>query len=220
MERPCPRCGQPVLWLPNHVGVAVPLEPEPDPEGHFVLVDGKARVVPQDIPGFPGYRVGDDGSVWSCWRLAGGRATRRRVLAEQWKRLKTTLATGYPRLTLIDAAGERHDLHVHILVLTAFIGPRPDPSMQGRHLDDVPTNNCLRNLSWGTPAENWEDSRRNGNRQLGEGVHNAKATAELVVRIRAAIASGETLRSVSGWSGLSIPQVHAIKARKVWRHVP
>jgi hypothetical protein len=29
----------------------------------------------RDVPGFPGYRVGTDGSVWSCWeRTAGGRS--------------------------------------------------------------------------------------------------------------------------------------------------
>lgn len=169
--------------------------------------------------GFPGYRVGDNGSVWSRWKLVGGRVTRHRVLSDHWKELKPVLAAGYPRITPIDANGVKCYVRVHELVLTAFIGPRPEPTMQALHWDDTPTNNRLENLRWGTPAENWEDSRRNGRRQLGEGVHNAKATAELVVRIRAALAGGETLKSVALWSGLSLPQVHAIKARRVWRHV-
>lgn len=171
------------------------------------------------IAGFPGYRVGDDGSVWSQWCLRGGRSTRRRELCNEWKRLKTTLKSGYPRITLINHLGEKIEFHVHVLVLTVFVGPRPSPYMQCLHANDISTDNRLSNLRWGTPAENWEDSKRNGKRALGEDVHNAKTTAEMVKKIRTALANGETLKSVSSWCGLSWQQVHAIKTRKVWRHV-
>lgn len=173
----------------------------------------------RDIDNFPGYRVGSDGSVWSCWRLIGGRGTRQRVLTDEWKRLKAN-QPAYPRVSLIDRDGKRHDMDVHILVLTAFVGPRPSDEIQGRHLNDVPNDNRLDNLKWGTPSENWEDSRRNGRRTIGEQVHNAKATVDLVIRIRSALAGGETLKSVASWSGLSWQQVHAIGARRVWKHVP
>src|SRR5215472_269740 len=33
--------------------------------------DGQSQVDYRDIPGFPGYRVGDDGSIWSAWRKGG-----------------------------------------------------------------------------------------------------------------------------------------------------
>lgn len=50
---------------------------------------------------------------------------------------------------------------VHILVLEAFVGPRPD-GMWGLHWDDDPWNNRLDNLRWGTPTDNAQDAIRNG----------------------------------------------------------
>lgn len=172
------------------------------------------------IEGCGGYLIGNDGSIWSQWTCVGGRGNRRRELSHKWKILKTPPKSGYPRVTLIDDSGNKVEHHIHILILTAFVGPRPSPSHQGLHENDIPTDNRLSNLRWGTPADNWEDSRRNGNRTLGEKVHNAKTTAEMVVRIRAALAAGETLKSVASWCGLSWQQVHCIKTRKVWKHVP
>lgn len=53
---------------------------------------------------------------------------------------------------------------VHHLVLEAFIGPAPE-GMLARHLNDIPTDNSLLNLAWGTVQQNAEDRRRNGNYQ-------------------------------------------------------
>lgn len=57
--------------------------------------------------------------------------------------------------------GERKKMAVHRLVLEAFVGPAP-AGLWGRHWDDDPTNNSVSNLRWGTPAQNTEDSVRNG----------------------------------------------------------
>lgn len=46
-------------------------------------------------------------------------------------------------------------------VLKAFVGP-PAPGEVCRHLNDIPTDNRLVNLAWGTPSENYADSVRNG----------------------------------------------------------
>lgn len=48
--------------------------------------------------------------------------------------------------------GRKH--FVHVLVLTAFDQPRPDPTAQCRHLDGNSANNHLSNLKWGTVSEN------------------------------------------------------------------
>lgn len=50
---------------------------------------------------------------------------------------------------------------VHWLVLEAFVGPRPAGAM-GRHLNDIPGDNRLENLAWGTQTENMADAKRNG----------------------------------------------------------
>lgn len=51
--------------------------------------------------------------------------------------------------------------YVHQLVLEAFVGPRPD-GMLACHWNDVPDDNRLGNLRWGTPKDNRADLIRNG----------------------------------------------------------
>ena len=53
---------------------------------------------------------------------------------------------------------------VHLLVLEAFIGPRPS-GMVACHRDENCTNNVLANLRWDTPDANWDDLKRNGRRR-------------------------------------------------------
>lgn len=50
---------------------------------------------------------------------------------------------------------------VHILVLEAFIGPRP-PGLEGLHRNDIGNDNTLTNLRWGTRSENMLDRVANG----------------------------------------------------------
>lgn len=50
---------------------------------------------------------------------------------------------------------------VHRLVAEAFI-PNPNDYPIVRHLNDVPDDNCYKNLAWGTQEDNRHDSIRNG----------------------------------------------------------
>ncbi len=72
---------------------------------------------------------------------------------------------------------------VHILVLDAFRGKRP-VGTQTRHLDGVPWNNALRNVVWGTHAENAHDKIAHGTSQHGERNHRAKLTDEQAREVR------------------------------------
>ena len=68
---------------------------------------------------------------------------------------------GYPRVNLTRDGKQR--LHnVHIMMLEAFVGPRPEPHWHGRHLNDVKTDNLIGNLAWGSPSDNNHDRVRNG----------------------------------------------------------
>ena len=50
---------------------------------------------------------------------------------------------------------------VHQLVCESFYGPRPK-GMEVRHLNDIPSDNRVQNLRWGTRSENGRDRVRNG----------------------------------------------------------
>lgn len=65
----------------------------------------------------------------------------------------------YPGVTLCGRGREKR-AKVHVLMLEAFVGPRPE-GMVGRHLNDQKSDNRIANLEWGTPAQNREDARRN-----------------------------------------------------------
>lgn len=69
-------------------------------------------------------------------------------------------AKGYQFVSLSN--GGRRRASVHGLVAAAFLGRRPTPDHEVRHLDGDPSNNALANLAYGTGAENWEDRRRHG----------------------------------------------------------
>lgn len=66
-----------------------------------------------------------------------------------------------PQVKLYSGHREYIFRQIHILVLEAFVGPRP-LGMFGLHADDNPHNNHLNNLRWGTPSENTADAIRNG----------------------------------------------------------
>lgn len=59
--------------------------------------------------------------------------------------------------------------YVHHLMAEAFIGERPDCALV-LHRDDVPTNNVLSNLYYGSPSQNQFDAVRNGRH------HHARVT--------------------------------------------
>jgi len=63
----------------------------------FDLVESAVEY--RDIPGFPGYRAGDDGSVWSLWKkVFGGYRSPRWVIGDEWKRLKPGVTGRYGHL--------------------------------------------------------------------------------------------------------------------------
>ena len=105
------------------------------------------------IPGFPAYDASNQGRVRSWSPRWGKTAPRLMVQIEDPK--------GYPRVTIADEGGQKRVVRVHILVASAFIGPRPD-GLVTRHLDGDQSNNRPSNLAYGTHRENARDSVRHG----------------------------------------------------------
>lgn len=165
------------------------------------------------IEGFPGYRVGSDGSVWSCWWPSSTGAS----MMEKWRKLKPFVhkKRGPGRTYLcvdIVREGKRHSFLAHRLILESFVGLRPE-GMECRHLDGNPFNNALANLCWGTKAENTADTRK------FERFHT-KLTAEQVNEIRVRYAAGGiTQQNLAAMFGTTRPNVSNIINGASWRHL-
>lgn len=162
----------------------------------------------KDIEGFPGYRVGDDGSVWSCWRGPS--------LSAQWKRLKPGIhqkrSVKRPYFYLhLWRGGKRYTRLIHRIVLESFIGPRPN-GFECRHLDGNPSNNALENICWGTHEENCNDTRRLNR-------YAVKLNADQAKAIRVRRNAGECRRQLAKEFGTSPQNVHSIARGHSWKHL-
>lgn len=174
----------------------------------------------REIPGFPGRRVGDDGSIWTCrQRVLPGPGVRglRWINSENWRRLDLeTCDNGYLRLNL----GRGGRKLVHALVLEVFVGPRP-PGCECRHLDGVRTNNALANLAWGTKVENAQDRRIHGTQMQGSTHVNAKLTETTVTEIRRRFSAGGVRQcDLAKEYGITATTVMRIVKRRSWTHIP
>lgn len=181
----------------------------------------------RDVFGFPGYRVGDDGSVWSAWSkqpIPGpkGASGTRSLISDQWKPRKLYFdKDGYLCTKLKDSHGRYCHCRAHVLVLTAFVGPRPPCSPQTRHLDGNAANNVPGNLCWGGAPANYQDRLLHGTAvdNSGElhGMH--KLTEPSVQAILALQGKGFTQAYVASQFAIARSTVGLIWQRKSWKHL-
>lgn len=162
-----------------------------------------------------GYRVGDDGSAWSCWGKAGGRAKIRSVLTDDWRRL---VAFPNKHGYLCVSIGAKRRL-VHRLVLEEFVGPCP-PGMECRHLDGDNSNNALGNICWGTKLENAKDKEKHGTTVEGEKNPQSLLVEEEVREMRRLRKLGWSLKRLSARFKVGVKNVSMVCTRAAWRHVP
>mgnify|MGYP002780477625 CR=1 FL=1 len=171
----------------------------------------------RDCPNHPGYRVGSDGSVWSCWTAAG--RYKAATMSGVWKQKKATVARNGYCVTRVK--GVLH--YVHTLVLEAFVGPCP-PGMECRHFPDRdPTNNNLTNLSWGTRSRNQRDRNAHGTDNRGSKHGMSKLTEAAIRKIREDAALPISLRPTQGTQarryGVDQSVISEVINRKLWKHV-
>lgn len=171
----------------------------------------------RDVPDFPGYRVGVDGTVWTCW----SKNPYNRQLTSTYRQLKGgNDAKGYPRVALYrPTQKEKKYIQIHRLVLNAFVGSCPE-GMECRHVNGIKTDNRLENLCWGTPEENQEDNRRLDVYSKGEENPTSKLTAEQVREIRRRYEAGGVFqRELAAEFGVTVPHINVIIHRKRWKHL-
>lgn len=98
--------------------------------------------------------IAPDYEVSNLGRVRSRKADRPRLLKPGVNPL------GYHNLALYNS-GEPTFTTVHVLVMAAFVGSRPE-GMDIRHLDGDPGNNHLDNLAYGSRSENCQDRRVHG----------------------------------------------------------
>ena len=174
------------------------------------------------IPGFEGYRVGDDGSVWSRWNRGTHKlwdkwhkVTPHERVHKRWDSDTMQVKYWFVGMTV---GGKYYVKMVHRLVLLSFVGPCP-PGMQARHLDGDPSNNRRSNLEWGTPKQNCADRNAHGRGPVGERSGRAIITEDGVREARKRHQAGETIGALAAAFGMSYPGMTAVVRRRNWKHV-
>ncbi|MDL5055907.1 HNH endonuclease [Geitlerinema calcuttense] len=135
---------------------------------------------------------------------------------------------------------------VHQLVMSAFVGPRPD-GYEVNHKDGDKANNHLENLEYVTPAENKAHAVRNGlvakgdrnamrkypercfrigqwvkdnpNHVRGESNPKAKLSESDVITIRSLCSEGGSTLAIARQYGVTPETIQSIKYRRTWKHI-
>lgn len=126
----------------------------------------------RDVPEWEGlYRVSDRGRVKSLGRWCRGVKNRMRWVSGRMLKLGVT-PSGHRQVSLCKSGFGCRTYKVAALVLMAFVR-LPKEGEMSLHADDVPSNNNLANLRWGTRMDNIADEIRNRGKRC-----NAKLTKE------------------------------------------
>jgi len=87
------------------------------------------------------------------------------------------------------------------------------------HADDIPSNNRLGNLRWGTRSDNLLDAVRNGRKAIGERQWNAKLSDVDIPEIRRLFGEASFV-AIGRRYGVSEATIRQIKHGRTWRHIP
>lgn len=79
-----------------------------------------------------------------------------RLQNKRGKIMRASTINKYDRLSLM-VDGAEISFDVHVLVCTAFNGPKPSTTHHAAHNDNNTKNNSASNLAWKTPTENEKD---------------------------------------------------------------
>lgn len=160
------------------------------------------------VAGTAAFKVGTDGSVWSC-------NTHRKKLGNTWHRMKDSPmpVSGYLRVKI-----HGKTRYVHTLVLETFRGPRPTPQHECRHKNGKRSDNRLSNLAWGTKLENAADKIKHGtcSRLAGEANPVAKLNSAQVLSLVQEIQAGRSMYSLAKNGLVSIGTLQSIMAGRIW----
>lgn len=163
------------------------------------------------------YEVSDIGRVRSLDRYVEQKNKRggitRRLYAGRQRTLRTN-KYGYVTVVLYRDGKGAH-FNVHVLVLEAFIQPRPR-GMEACHNDGSRDHNHVANLRWDTRVANLVDRHTHGTDFRGKQNPNARLSEADIAAIRAAVApTGELAAEFK----VSFQHILKIRRRERWAHV-
>lgn len=163
------------------------------------------------IAGYEGhYEVSDLGRIKSLARGTTQSSGRQRRLVE---RIMSTPvhATGY-RFVTLHMGAIREKLRVHLLVLRAFVGEKPE-GCEACHRDGDRTNNALSNLRYDTISANQMDRVIHGTSNRGTQHANSILDEE---KVRAIRIDPRRHGLIAADFGVSNGCVSLIKTRRTW----
>jgi hypothetical protein len=172
------------------------------------------------IAGADGFEVSDQGNVRTWWDRATRSCARQRRAESKPVRL-TQITPRAPYVGVCLPVGPEQKpwvkVHVHVLVLETFVGPRPSRKHVARHVhENDRRNNALSNLAWGTQRENIADQLRHGTAHRGERTGNATIDEAKARRVLAAVG---THSEVARTEGVSYGMAFRIRNGTRWAHL-
>ena len=115
------------------------------------------KILHDNIPGYPGYHISKRGRIYSRWDVNGkGILNKRYHLKQPHLNKKGRYIIGLSQ----PGIGTTKWL-VHRLVALVYL-PNPEGLPYVCHKDNVPTNNSVNNLYWGTQKDNMSQASKEG----------------------------------------------------------
>ncbi|MGG7581692.1 NUMOD4 domain-containing protein [Rhizobium sp. Nf11,1] len=157
------------------------------------------RVIPQ----YPNYEVSSIGQVRSLSR---------------WKILRPRLRNKYWSVSIFDG---RRILKkpIHRLVALAFLGSPPPGKELACHKDGNRDHNWKRNIYWGSPKDNAQDSVRHGTKARGSESSAARHDEGKVKAIRCLAILKISDCEIGRLLNMPHPTVRDIRLRRSWNHI-
>lgn len=180
-------------------------------------LDELPEVAYLSVPTHQGYRVGDDGSVWSKLRNS-----RNAEVFDGWHRVAgSTDKDGYKKVILC-LDGRRKHVRVNVLILTVFCGPPPQSMANptASHKNGNNADNRLTNLQWASQKDNIGDKVRHGTAQTGEKHPKSILTDVKVVEMRMMRKNGFLLREIAAAFRVKLVTAEAAISGRNWKHLP
>ena len=190
-----------------------------------IAIEQRSEEVWKDITGYPGHQISSLGRVRSrivmvrdskTGKLSSALGNDYRPMAPQVIGGKETSSGRYSVRLSWKNKGRSHK--IHLLVLEAFVGPRPVGCV-GCHNNDNHFDNRLVNLRWDTPRSNWDDTVRNGGLRATSVSSKTKTTVDQVREIRHLASLGISQTDLVRRFGLSRAGVSQIIHGENWNYI-